>query len=206
MLKNMRRREDSVIILTTFSKGARMIRSLAVVVVTALLGSVALAADPPAAKDEGYTLGEVRNITFPSVQYISGSAQTTFDKMMEVIGKYMPMLTKGADEGTIRPMGCGMFVYKGMTEDMSKPFTLEIGWIVSDKTKDQGELKVRKTEPFKCATILYTGPVATIGKAYEKLMPAVDPAKRTGESRELYLYWEGPESTNNIVQIQIGVK
>lgn len=178
----------------------------ALMVIPLLFAQPALAADPPAKADDGFSLGEVRVITFPAVHYISGSAQTTFDKMMEVIGKYIPMLSKGIDDGTIRPAGCGLFVYKGITEDMSKPFTLDVGWIVSDKTKDQGDLKVRKLEPFKCATLLFTGPVSNISKAYEKLMPAVDPAKRTGESRELYLYWEGPDSPNNIIQIQLGMK
>ena len=37
-----------------------------------------------------------------------------------------------------------MFIYKGVQEDMSKPFTLEIGWCVPDDAKDVGELKVRK--------------------------------------------------------------
>ena len=44
--------------------------------------------------------------------------------------------------------------------------------------------------------------------AYEKLMPAVFAAKLTpvGESREVYLYFEGVDSPNNVVQLQIGVK
>src|SRR5260221_376113 len=129
-------------------------------------------------------------ITFPAVHYISGSGDKTFDKVMDVINKFLPMISKGTDEGTIRPAGPCIFVYKGIAEDMSKPFKLEIGWVVSDKTKDQGELKVRKTEAFKCASVLMTGPVSNITKAYEKLMPAVGAANQTltGENREVYLY------------------
>src|SRR5260221_8141359 len=124
-----------------------MIRSLALAAVAVLFAQVARAAEPPAAaKDDGYSLGEVRMITFPAVHYISGSADTTFDKMMDVINKFLPMISKGTDEGTIRPAGPCIFVYKGIAEDMSKPFKLEIGWGVSDKTKDQGELKRLKTE------------------------------------------------------------
>jgi effector-binding domain-containing protein len=187
-----------------------MTRSLALV--TALLLATTCFADaPPAAapavKDDGFSLGEVRMMTFPPATIIAGSSETTFDKLMEVIQKYIPQLSKGIDEGTIRPAGVCVFVYKGMSEDMSKPFGVEIGWFVSDKTKDQGELKVRKTEAFKCATIILTGAVSNMSKAYEKLMPVAN-AKYTptGEVRELYLYWEGADSPNNIIQIQVGVK
>jgi len=194
-------------------EGDVMLRSLALVITASILfGPRAVAADPaaatPAVKDDGSSIGEVRIQTFPAVRYIAGSADTTFDKMMDVINKFLPLISKGVDDGTITPGGPCIFVYRGMTEDMSKPFKLEIGWIVSDKTKDQGELKVQKTEPFKCASVIITGPVANIPRAYEKVMPAIGAAKLTptGENHELYLFWEGPDSPNNIVQLQVGVK
>ena len=61
---------------------------------------------------------------------------------------------------------------------------------------------------FKCATILYTGPVNEQSKAYEKLIPAITAAglKPTGEEREMCLYWEGLESSNNVFIMMIGIK
>jgi len=146
--------------------------------------------------------------TIPAQDYIYGSAETTFEKLGDVVNKYIPLLAAGIQEGKIIQKGPAMFVYKGIGADMTKPFTLEVGWCVSDKAKDVGELKVRKTAEFKCATILYTGALANIGKAYEKLMPLVSAAglQPSGESREMYLYFESPESVNNVVQIQMGVK
>ncbi|MDB5321228.1 MAG: AraC family transcriptional regulator [Phycisphaerales bacterium] len=101
-----------------------------------------------------------------------------------------------------------MFIIRGMQEDMSKPFTLEVGWCVSDNTKAAGELKLRKLPEVKCATMLYTGRVANIAKVYEKLMPAVAKAGHTpaGDVREYYLNWEGPESLNNVIQVQVELK
>jgi effector-binding domain-containing protein len=164
-------------------------------------------ADNPAKPPE-YTISEMRIQTIPAKNFIYGSATTTFEKLGEVIEKFIPLLSKGMDDGKIRPEGSCMFVYKGIQEDMTKPFTLEIGWLVSDKTQAQGELKVRKTDEFKCATVILSGKISNISKAYEKLMPAVMEAKLTptAETRELYLHWEGPESDNNVVQIQMGVK
>jgi effector-binding domain-containing protein len=107
-----------------------------------------------------------------------------------------------------------MLVYQGGAHfHHDKPFKMEIGMIVTDDTKlpdgvGGEDVKVRKTEPFKCATILYTGPVDQQGKAYEKLIPALTAAghKPTGEEREMCLYWEGVESSNNVFIMQIGIK
>jgi hypothetical protein len=39
-------------------------------------------------------------------------------------------------------------------------------------------------------------------------MPAIAAAglKPSGDMREMYLYWEGPESANNVIQVQMEVK
>ena len=162
--------------------------------------------EPP--KPAEYLIGEMHLQTVPAQDFIYGSAETTFEKIGDVVNKYIPLLVDGIQEGKIIQKSCAMFVYKGMVEDMSKPFTLEVGWCVSDKAKEVGELKLRKTAEFKCATILYTGSLSNRGKAYEKLMPAVLAAglKPAGDSREMYLYFEEPESPNNVVQIQMGIK
>ncbi len=105
-----------------------------------------------------------------------------------------------------------MLTYQGTPHfDPQKTFKMEIGIIVGEDTKlpDAAEdLKVRKTEPFKCATILYTGTVDQQGQAYQKLIPALKGAglTPTGEEREMCLYWEGPESANNIFMMMIGIK
>jgi effector-binding domain-containing protein len=159
-------------------------------------------------KPAEFVVGEMHVQTIPAQDFIYGGVETTFDKMVDVVNKYIPLLVQGIKEGKIIQKNCAMFVYKGMVEDMSKPFTLEVGWCATENQKDVGELKVRKTAEFKCATILYTGALMNISKAYEKIMPAVKAAgyTTTGESREMYLYFEEPESANNVVQIQIGVK
>jgi hypothetical protein len=49
--------------------------------------------------------------------------------------------------------------------------------------------------------------MSRIDRAYEKLGPSVTAAGHTptGETRELYLYWEKPESPNNVIQLQMGI-
>ncbi len=190
-----------------------MFRFIAAVVLFVLAAQVLAADAPKEAKKEPpkpaeFIIGEMHVQTIPAQDFIYGSAETTFEKMGEVINKYIPLLVEGIKDGKIIQKSSAMFIYKGLIDDMSKPFTLEIGWCVTEKTKELGELKVRKAAEFKCATILYTGSLSNIGKAYEKVIPAAKAAgyTTTGESREMYLYFEEPESVNNVVQIQIGVK
>ena len=91
---------------------------------------------------------------------------------------------------------------------MSKPFTLQVGMPARPGVKAGGDLKARKLEPLRCASIVFVGTVDDIPKSYEQLFKDVSAAglTPTGENREVYAYWEGPESVNNVVVIQIGVK
>jgi effector-binding domain-containing protein len=190
----------------------RRMRHLITSAVVLCLGILCVAAEPAAKKDPPqaaeYLVGEMHIQDLPEMNYVYGSSETTFDKMLDVINKYIPIITKGIEEGQLRSGGSAMFVYKGMTEDMSKPFTLEIGWCVPPEAKAFGELKVRKVKAAKCATMLYTGSAANMSKVYEKLMPAIKAAGLTpaGDMREMYLYWENPESANNVIQVQMEVK
>lgn len=172
-----------------------------------MLACTLLYAEPPRpAKPAEYLIGEMHVQNLPAMTYIYGEQQTTFATIQEPIGKILTPLLKAADEGKLQK-GPILFIYTGVQEDISKPFTLQIGTQVADNTKLEG-FKVRKTEAFRCATILYTGALSNMSKVYEKLMPAALAAgyKPTGEARELYLYFENPESPNNVVQIQLGIQ
>lgn len=184
------------------------------VAILCLATTTTINAAEPAAKEgqkppAEYLIGEMHVQTLPEATLVTGGkVKTTFETLMEPVGKMIPLLSQAIDEGKIRPAGPLMFIYTGLGQDMTKPFDLEIGWCAWDKAKDVGELKVRKLAAFKCATMLYTGPVTKIGKVFEKLMPAVAVANLTptGETREAYLYWEGPGSANNVIQVQVGIK
>jgi len=176
--------------------------------------AVVPAADEPAAKKPAapaaeFLVGEVHYQTLPDVQYLHAAAETTFEKQMEVVNKYLPKLREGLQSGAIVTQGSCLFIYKGVNpDDMSKPFTLEIGWVVPEKARDLGDFKVGKVEGGRCATMLFTGRMTDVGKAYEKLIPAVMASGNIpkGEARELYLHWEAADSPNNVIQIQMPLK
>jgi effector-binding domain-containing protein len=162
----------------------------------------------PATQPAECLVGEMHIQRIPAINYFYGSAETTFAQLPETTGRIMPDIIKSQEEGKVRSVGPDLFVYRGLTGDMGKPFTLEMGFPVAEDAKAFGNFRIRKLDPVRCATILYTGPTARISKAYEKLMPAIFAAglKPTGESREFYLYWENPDSLNNVVQIQVGIE
>ena len=188
-------------------------RAIVCLAALSLFTTLARAAEPPkagakpAAAKSDFLLGEIRTVTLPPMTFIYGASPTSFEKIMEPIAKWMPVLGQAINEKKAVPAGSGMFVYKNVTGP-DKPFDIEIGWVVADGTQAVGELKVRKTDAFKGAGVLLQGPANKIGEAYHKLMAdtAAKKLQTTGEARELYLYWEGADSPNNVVWVLVGVK
>jgi effector-binding domain-containing protein len=159
------------------------------------------------------SIGEMRIQTIPAMPYLSMPAETTFAKMAEPVKARFDRVFGTAYQAKLFIVRPTMLVYHGSPHfnfDPQKPFKMEIGVIVGDDAKIDaaGDIQIRKTEPLKCATILYTGPVMEQGQAYRKLIPAMKAAglEPTGEEREMCLYWEGPESSSNVFMMMVGVK
>jgi effector-binding domain-containing protein len=128
--------------------------------------------------------------------------------MMDHINKSFAGLEAASKQGKVHYTGAALFVYHGVTQDFAKPFTLDIGYLAADDAKAAGEFKVRKLDEFRCATVLYTGPVTSIHAAYGKLMPALGKAghKPTTENREYYMYYETPDSPNDVTMVAVGIE
>jgi rhodanese-related sulfurtransferase/effector-binding domain-containing protein len=173
-----------------------------------LLTTTVLAADKPAEAPKAL-IGEPHEQTLGKEQtYLFSSTETTFGNLEQTIGAALPKVREAIKANKVDVAGSMVFIYHNADPTGAKPFTLDIGFIVADDTKVVADLKVRKLEPIRCDTILMTGPISSISQAYEKLMPAVFMKQHepTGEVREAYLYWEGKESANNVLQIQVAVK
>jgi effector-binding domain-containing protein len=163
-----------------------------------------------AARAKGPDVGEVRIRTLAPRSYAYVATETTFAELGNAIGEAMGKIQKAAGEGTIKVDGPFVLAYpKGSAHRTpDKPFQVHIGLMVEDGSKGGGDVKVRKTEPFKAATVMYTGPVMEIGQCYQKLFPAIEKMglAPSGEEREFTLYFEDLESPNNVVMVQVGVK
>lgn len=165
--------------------------------------------EKPAAGQPAVQIGDMQVRTMAAVTYAYVEAETTFDKLGEAIGQAMPKIQKAVESKKVTPAGGFVLIYpKGAHADPGKTFAVQIGQIVADGGAGDGDVKVRKTEPFKCAAVVYNGPTTEQGRAWQSLLPAVKAAglTPTGEEREYTLYWEGLESPNNVVYVLAGVK
>jgi effector-binding domain-containing protein len=163
-----------------------------------------------AAEAPGPQIGEVQVRTLAPVTVAVIETETTFGRLGEAIGAAMPKIENAAKEGKITVAGPFVLRYpKGSAHATpDKPFNVEIGMIVADGAQPAGEVKVRKLEGFRAATVLYTGPVTGIGQCYQKLFPTIERLglEPSGEEREFTLYFESVESANNVMMVQLGVR
>ena len=146
--------------------------------------------------------------------FVYGSAKTTQMKiretLMETFGEALFSKVKAAG---VMPMGAPVFIYHGATGDPDQEFSLETGVPIEAAgaaalaKADLGKFKVRKLEAFHCASVYYTGPVSGLGQAFAKLYPDIAKSgyQPTDEMREVYLAWEGPDSPNNVIELQVGI-
>ncbi len=140
--------------------------------------------------------------------YFYLATHTTLRDIGTAAGPMVASLQAADDEGRVVLLGSPIFIYHGVTEDMDKPFDLEVGYAVSDHAKAFGEFKARTLEPFRCATVIYNGPLTYLSEAYGKLIARMVEARLTPgeESREVYFVFEGAESPDDVVQIQVGIR
>jgi len=155
------------------------------------------------------TIGKLVVQTIPAKHYLQGEFETDFQSMGEPVVKTLTELMEAARENKIGLHGPVIHYYYGAPHrDPEKRFKMETGFFVPAETADVGAFKLRELPAFKCATMLYIGPATRIGDAWQELYRSArgQGLTPTDEERELYLYWEGVDSPNNIVQVQLGVK
>lgn len=163
---------------------------------------------PVAAARADWTLSPMRVITAPGMHLFEHRFETTFDDMGQIIMAEVDELLQTVSENDVPAAGQVVFRYIGVGPDRAKPFTLCLGVPVPADTKPAGKYQVVPLEPFRAASALYNGSVDTIPMAYGKLVPEMIAAGHvpSEEAREVYLYWEGRESANNVVWIQMGMR
>jgi effector-binding domain-containing protein len=181
---------------------------LALLVTLGSAASTRQPADKPNPDLPDFVISDMRVQEFPPARYAYITQQTTLAQIAEAIGPAMEKFGEAIMQHEIQPMGAPVFVYKGATGEMDKPFELQVGFPVSDLTKAQGDMQVRELEKYRCATVLFSGSMQNIPQAYGKLFADIQQAglQPSGDSREMHLYFESVESPNNIVLIMVGVK
>ena len=182
-------------------------------VVLAMIGvslAILRAADKPApsttAPATDYAVSEMHIQTLPPTTYWCGAAGTSLDELNRAAGKNLEAAFQARDKGKVWFIGPVMYIYH--ITNPTNPLTLDVGIVVPEGAPAPPELTLRKTEPFPCATVLYTGPMSNVRQAWDKLYKSMAEKKleRSGEARQMHLYWEDSESKNNVIQLQVGLK
>lgn len=171
------------------------------------------AASGPAAGAEN-DLGKMQVRTLAPIRYVHLTAKTRFEggQLGKDIERLVNQVVAEARQGKLPAFrGSLIFQYEGVGP--GKEFTLQVGYdvpagvpVAAEKLPEGFEFK---EEPeFKAATALYTGEPAGIGQSWGELMQEANGAllEPGGVGREYYLYWEGPQSKNNVVMLAMGLK
>ncbi|MEX2216605.1 MAG: GyrI-like domain-containing protein [Phycisphaeraceae bacterium] len=189
--------------------------ALSLLAVTALVVP-ALAQDKAAPQDPKSAPAEkpTHHLSSPIVKdikelehFIYGEAEITFDTMMDAMTKtFFPLMESLGKNGVVYDYPA-IFVYKGATEDPKKKFTFQTGYPARPDCKAPEGFKIRKLEAHRCVSIYFTGPLTELEAAYKAVYAQIAKAghQPTGESRELYLFWDGEASPNTVVEIQVGI-
>ena len=155
-----------------------------------------------------YGLSNVVEQTLPAQPaFAHVSVRTTVRTLSASIDGAMAELFKHPDLGP-QIVGPSILVYRGVTPSLDQPFVLEVGFPVREAFQPTGAVKVRPLPALHCLTAEFTGPVRAIDKAYDRLLPTVAARKlrQSGETREVYLRWDGPDSENNQILVAVGVR
>lgn len=92
--------------------------------------------------------------------------------------------------------------------DPAQSFTLEIALPVDRVVADyDGIFHFKRTEPFKCVSLVHEGAWLDIPTSYQKAFQFIEQQKLSaiGVNRELYINSDFEDLTANVTEIQIGV-
>jgi effector-binding domain-containing protein len=125
--------------------------------------------------------------------------------------KFLPIaneLFKEAFENNLRITGPVHWHYFGFTGDMRKAFTLEIALPVAEILNDyDGNFHFKRTEEFKCVSLIHEGSWLELPKSYEKLIGFISKRnlKMNAINREIYINVDFASLEANITEVQVGI-
>jgi effector-binding domain-containing protein len=143
----------------------------------------------------------------PIERYLYAQTEATFAEMGEALRRTFFVVAAETREAGLYPANPPVFIYRGATPDPQTPFTLLAGYPMSEGARVTAGTQLAALDRFRCASVFYTGPIADLSRAYDSLMPKLIELglKPTDEIREVYLWWVGEESHNNVIEIQVGL-
>lgn len=134
-------------------------------------------------------------------------ATTTIPELVN----YLPVAQRLYEEAVSRNLrinGPIHWHYHDMCGDLAAPFTLEICLPVEDTpTEYDGIYHVKRTEMFRCVSVIHEGGWDTIPSGYQKIAQFVGEQnlKPAGVNREIYINVNLQVPEANVTEIQLGL-
>lgn len=134
------------------------------------------------------------------------------ETLVQDLGDFIPVakdLFREAVRWDLHISGPVHWHYFGFTGDDTKPFTLEVALPVDRVIPDyDGPLHFKRSESFRCVSIVHEGGWLRIPDSYGKLMTfiAAHGLKPVAANRELYINADFEDPDANVTEIQIGIQ
>lgn len=104
--------------------------------------------------------------------------------------------------------GPWMFIGYNLPKNKTDRFVVDFCLPVRETGDYAGKFAIKSTGTFSCASSLYQGKLQHLfTRGYGPLVAEITAsgARFTGESREIYHSWIGPESPENRIELQFGI-
>lgn len=133
----------------------------------------------------------------------------TIPEIAGVSAELCPALAEDAERHGLTINGPWTFVAHNRPGDGRTAFRIEICLPVSAGGPYRGKYTLKSLEPILCASCHYKGALRSLfSDGYDPLLRAITIAGHglSGESREVYHRWRGPDAADNWIEIQIGLR
>lgn len=141
------------------------------------------------------------------INFLFFRTDTTLSELASFLPVGQQLFTEAVNQG-LAITGPIHWHYLGFLGDATKQFTLEIALPVSALPQDyDGKFHVKRTEPFKCVSLIHDGGWNEIPSAYETMFGFIKAQKLTPASlnREIYINVDFNDPSANVTEIQLGI-
>lgn len=143
------------------------------------------------------------------VTVLSAEHTVTIPEIAALGAELCPLMEQDAARHGLAVNGPWTFVSHGLPQDGRTAFKVAFCLPVSGGDAYDGAYALKRLEPIRCASRLYTGPLGTLfSDGYGPLVQAAQDAGHafTGESREVYHRWSGADAVDNVIEIQFALR
>lgn len=176
--------------------------------ILSLSAAALLAIVTPMFADDTTDITPLRVKDLPETTFFCVKKKLTLPEVGAFAAAEIDPLVEAAREAHLDVRGPVTFFYTGIDGDPKTVFTLEIGVPVMKQADAKAPYYFEKKPKFKCVATLYQGGVKGIGPAWMQFVSKLAAAGHapTDQCREAYYYWETPDSPNNVVEFEQGIR